>query len=388
MLLNQLLHQFPKLSPAHRAGDPDLYYVLDGHKLAIWDPNTIYLFDPPQSLLQILEGVGPGRAPGGCLVTAKGGEQAQRILELAELSGISWLELQEDRIPLDLGSELLRAIYQVAGPARFSADRIRDELVGELLEGGELGEDLLRRCADLGVHLENAACVLVISFAAGPLGRGRAGPTRSRPEFITRREVWERARSYLVERYPQCSAHSLGNQIVILLDRRLHDPMALGNELLGVLRRIPGGLVVGALGGAYPAPALLARSYQEALWATEVALEDPVRLGMVRFDQVRYPLLLREIARNERIRNLLMDSLQALRKVDPSYRKTLMESLRAYLAEGKSISRASKRLGIHSNTLKYRLKRLGEYIDLHSENSEVQIVHHLALDLGLRLDEG
>ena len=60
-------------------------------------------------------------------------------------------------------------------------------------------------------------------------------------------------------------------------------------------------------------------------------------------------------------------------------RGTLRETLRAYLETGGSHAAASDRLGIHRNTMAYRLRRISELIGRDVGDSQSWLTLHLAL---------
>ena len=97
--------------------------------------------------------------------------------------------------------------------------------------------------------------------------------------------------------------------------------------------------------------------------------------------QLLYPL--RETSE---LRKFVSDALGTLERRDQ--RGTLRETLRAYLETGGSHADASHRLGIHRNTLAYRLRRIGELIGRDVGDPRSWLTLHLALwasDL-LRID--
>lgn len=57
-----------------------------------------------------------------------------------------------------------------------------------------------------------------------------------------------------------------------------------------------------------------------------------------------------------------------------------METLRAFLDEGRSVSRAAKRLFVHENTLRYRMKKIETLLEV-----DLDVTENLVdLFLGLR----
>src|SRR5688500_10080239 len=88
--------------------------------------------------------------------------------------------------------------------------------------------------------------------------------------------------------------------------------------------------------------------------------------------QLLYPL--RETSE---LRQFVSEALGTLERRDN--RGTLRETLRAYLETGGSHADASTRLGIHRNTLAYRLRRIGELIGRDVANPRTWLPLHLAL---------
>ena len=88
--------------------------------------------------------------------------------------------------------------------------------------------------------------------------------------------------------------------------------------------------------------------------------------------QLLYPL-----RDTSELRQFVSDALGTLERHDR--RGTLRESLRAFLETGGSHANASQRLGIHRNTLAYRLRRIGQLIGRDVGDPRTWLTLHLAL---------
>jgi DNA-binding PucR family transcriptional regulator len=77
------------------------------------------------------------------------------------------------------------------------------------------------------------------------------------------------------------------------------------------------------------------------------------------------------------LRQFVSETLGILERRD--LRGTLRDTLRAYLESGGSHADASNRLGIHRNTLAYRLRRIGELIGHDVGDPRTWLTLHLAL---------
>src|SRR5215208_7155074 len=99
--------------------------------------------------------------------------------------------------------------------------------------------------------------------------------------------------------------------------------------------------------------------------------------------QLLYPL-----RDSSELRQFVSAALGILERRD--HRGTLRETLRAYLETGGSHADASNRLGIHRNTLAYRLRRISELIGRDASNPKLWLTLHLALWASelVRVDSG
>ena len=88
--------------------------------------------------------------------------------------------------------------------------------------------------------------------------------------------------------------------------------------------------------------------------------------------QLLYPL-----RDTSELRTFVSEAMGTLERRDQ--RGTLRETLRAYLETGGSHAEASNQLGIHRNTLAYRLRRIGELIGRDVGDPTSWLTLHLAL---------
>jgi hypothetical protein len=135
--------------------------------------------------------------------------------------------------------------------------------------------------------------------------------------------------------------------------------------------------------------ARLPAAAREAMFIATLQAESRFPREAVSFDsiddigafQLLYPL-----RDTSELRKFVSDALGTLDRRDQ--RGTLRETLRAYLETGGSHADASHRLGIHRNTLAYRLRRIGALIGRDVGDPRLWLTLHLALwasDL-LRID--
>ncbi len=139
----------------------------------------------------------------------------------------------------------------------------------------------------------------------------------------------------------------------------------------------------GLIGVGHPAPLVgLARSYGQALEATEVYRRLGVASGMVTFESLGVLHWLYHMPPELRDENPYLARLRRLRREHP----VLVETLEAYLDTGANAAQTANRLYLHRSTLLYRLRRVEDLLGLSLADPLVRLNLHVALK-ALRLVE-
>lgn len=142
---------------------------------------------------------------------------------------------------------------------------------------------------------------------------------------------------------------------------------------------------------ALSAPALgvasLPRATREARFVSNLLVQDQFPRRAASFDSVEdigALRLLYELRDSNELRQFVNQTLGGLEKRDQ--RGTLRETLRAFLESGGSQVDASNKLGIHRNTLAYRLRRIDEIVGRDVGDPASWLTLHLALSAAEMLD--
>jgi len=384
MQLKELLVRLPLFEVL--TGDPHLIEVSRVEELrAEMDPlpGTLYLVEREDTLLAWIETYRHSSLFRHLGFVLPGPAEFRSV---SGLSDVVVLRYVESRLPLDLSARILRIFYEQHQPLQTDVELLRKEIIEELMRGAPTSmEGLLARANVLGLALEQKRQVLLVdledpnAFYLRYLAEGESyvSLVRSRMLSLLREILLNDSSHHVV------SLHGTG--AVALLDRRgVEEPAILAKKVYEKLRREFGTMTfVVALGNPYPSPGLLAKSYREAQAVLEVCRIYGFRTPWITFESIRSQIFFHALGKNTEVADLVKAVLDPLRAVEPRYRRALLEALVAYLECDRSVRRASKVLGVHPNTLKYRIRRLEELLSLQSVDGERKLLYYIAAKLSL-----
>jgi sugar diacid utilization regulator len=121
--------------------------------------------------------------------------------------------------------------------------------------------------------------------------------------------------------------------------------------------------------------------YREALVA--VALAEGSPSGLLRFADLGLHRLLFDVAHVDRVEEHIQRWIGPLLRYDAAHQARLVETLACFLT-GEGHKDTARTLSIHPSTLKYRLRRIREILDVDFTRADVRF----NIELALRLKEG
>lgn len=378
MLLNDLLHPFPEIILQQGETAQIAIHRIDAlYSTSAPVDGTLYLHADAAEASRIVAGWREKyRLTGLAVLTA----HREGTVELEDHAAhrVVWAEyVVSGPLPIDLSARLLRVLFEHQ-PRNVSEDeQLRDELVEELLtRPPAYAAETFRRAHHASLDFSGYTTVVLVGGRSYEPGGTFAGglPTKQALMRETRRATTEDA--------PGIGVFRVGTHVVALLDARRHPPMVLAARLASYLQvAFPASYVLAAIGTPVADPTDLGRSYREARAALEVTLDTVRQERWVSYEDVRHLLLYRAIRQNPELRGLIEGSLRPLLDLPGEYRKVLLETLVAYLEHNRSPHRAALALGVHPNTLKYRMKRINEFIDLNTLSGNHYVLYFLAARL-------
>jgi GAF domain-containing protein len=308
-----------------------------------------------------------GLAPRLCAAVSAGGE----------LLGTIWVAQGNAPLGAEAEDELVRAAELAAihlVSHRASEDikrRTRGAFVRELLEGRVPATSL---SATVPLKTEGPFTVLLFDMV------GADGPSRG--------GMGERILSiislYCEDEHPDAMCALVDDRFWSLLptSRNGADERAVGLARK-IAERVERSLHVRlrvAIGASVPSVADVPRSRRAAEQALKVMIDRQPAGQVVRIDDVRaHAVLLELLDVAAEHSNFQQGKLDALIDHDAARGTSYVPTLRAYLDAACDTGRAAAEIGVHVNTLRYRLKRLVELSGLRLDDPDERLVTELQL---------
>lgn len=262
------------------------------------------------------------------------------------------------------------ALHLLAHQSKGDVEReVRGNLLRQVLDGTGSADLLAER---LGISADEGCSVVAFSIA------GIEGP-----DAIAVRDSIVNLVALHSEAFRWHAASIwIGDTVYTLLPTNAPSSriLVLARDLVGRISSVLGVTAVAGVGSPVPRLEQASVSRREA---DQVVRALAVRGGSAAtIDQVsaqRVLLVLSDLVAEHP--ELASEKVRALQQSDTESGTVYVETLRAYLDAFGSIPRASEALGVHPNTLRYRLRRALELADLDLEDGDERVV----VELGLRL---
>jgi PucR family transcriptional regulator, purine catabolism regulatory protein len=265
--------------------------------------------------------------------------------------------------------------------------RVRGELVDDLLSGAYGEEsDVLRRARYLHYDLSLAHRLLVVDIDQF-VRLIRERQYDERQIIRLKQRLLGLVTSVVARRHPRPLVTSRSDSIILLVPVDGTGPATrVGHELAeriqDAVRESDLGLRVSvAIGGPCAAP----RDYRAAFRQARQSLEITTRFGkgeqIVNSERLGIDRLLAQVENRHELEEFANQLLGPLVHYDEARRTALLETLDEYLRRHGNLLQAAHALHIHENTLRYRLARISEMLDLDLRDEDTR----LDLLLGLRI---
>jgi DNA-binding PucR family transcriptional regulator len=278
-----------------------------------------------------------------------------------------------------LGAARTTALYLLRQRTEASVGlRLREDLLASLLEGRIEAAAL----ADT-VEVTARRPAVVAAFALSPGGRPAAAEEHDRSEReLQRRRMIDLVAVHTAAYRRTALVTALGGRVYVLLPELAGAEaavVALTRRTVEAARGVLGVAVQGAVGSPVAALAEVPRSRTDADRVLDAMGRD-LALDVATMADVRSRVLVGETLAHLRATPTLRDPrLELLARHDAEAGSALAVSLMAYLEEFGDVRAAARRLHIHPNTLRYRVRRAEAVTGIDLGDARERLFAHLQL---------
>jgi sugar diacid utilization regulator len=284
-----------------------------------------------------------------------------------------------EQAALVLALEMMKQRASYETELRLKADFLDDLLSDEPMNQA----DLFQRASVLGYNLDSPSLVLVVDSTLASIEKISLEKAR----YLNRQAVM-RVQQTVSERYPENLVANQSSRILVIV------PIRSGGEELDLeisplaqdihhrLRRIDPALHT-MIGVGNPCGEIseIRTTYRQACRAIDAArslgrVNETIRIS----DLGIYGLLFREDA-NDELRAFALESLSPLIDYDRQYNTDLLTTLDRYLTHQGKLAETARNLYIHVNTLRQRLERIEDVLEIDLQEPMVRLNLQLALSI-------
>jgi purine catabolism regulator len=261
--------------------------------------------------------------------------------------------------------------------------KLRADLLDELIAGSGDPVEQAGRLRAHHIDVERPLRVLLVESERPAEPRTSRGPKAEEQAEEARAELQEVIETALAAQGYPTVAMSRGDAIIVLLQPgRSEDEQLRSTGILvrgRIEERAPGAQVCGGLSDAFVGVEAVARACAQAREATRLARGSGLST-IALFNELGPSIRALENQSSEQLELFYASTIGALQAHDDAHHDELVRSLMTYLEEQRSVGRAAKRLYVHQNTMRYRLKKIESLLGIRLGDTEILV----DLFLGLR----
>lgn len=286
-------------------------------------------------------------------------------------------------VALSFAQKLLALELLKTRDARLLQRKLRADLLDELISGTDSGSEALDRVRSYHLDPDRPLCVAIFEAQAFDRTLAARGVTKMEAVQEARSALHECLEEGFHERRLAVLSLMRGDSVMVLFPAERRGADGLRELVTGIVRR-PDGLLEGvspAAGLSEPFRGLagVARAFAQAHEAVRLAAASGGAAVML-FSDLGPSIRALENQTLEQLELFYGSTVRPLEQHDQDTGDELVASLAAFLDEGRSVARASRRLFVHPNTLRYRLKKIEAVLGVRLDDTETIV----DLFLGMR----
>jgi sugar diacid utilization regulator len=295
-------------------------------------------------------------------------------------------EAGADSVRLLLLHRVARAVEHLENARQRAADapvQTRAELLNELLaREPNAARDLVRRARGLDIPIDGWHVVIRLELEnlselraddeVGVLGLTQLAARLATEATGSRAGAWNRAGTGATILLIHSRQAEAGPELQDAVARTARAAIARVRSVIPLLTMRCG------VGGVHAGPTGLRTSAMEARAAVAAALTTNRPNVPVRFDSTGLRRVLLQWYALDDARDSVARILEPLDRLGPAKSREAIRTLRAYLDGHRSLNRAAATLGLHRNTVRYRVERTFETLGVDPEDAEQCLMLQLA----------
>ncbi len=252
---------------------------------------------------------------------------------------------EAERKIFSLLCKILATELRVSASAAIAAKRTHEYILADILNGKLYGDQLRQQLIAVNIEPRRSRCLFVVE---------KDGPSQPPIEYV---------RDSLENMLHKCKSFIYNDKLVLLFEFSgnlllTHDERSQFKAFLTA-----NGLVCGG-SGRFLSMNSLPSAYTQAVTATRIGKQMEGR-GPIYYlwEYVTYHMC--DLLHNEQnLFDFCNPMLLCIKRYDEDNRTCFMPTIRAYLKSGRNPAKTASLLGIHRNSVDYRLKRMQELFDL------------------------
>ncbi|HEV2954225.1 MAG TPA: GAF domain-containing protein [Candidatus Dormibacteraeota bacterium] len=317
------------------------------------------------------------------LVPVRAGADLLGVLAVVFPEGVAESQAAEDqgrRRALEHGATVLAVELSKERAAAEVERRLRGDLIEEILAGGldaVEAERVAKQAERLGHHLPHRAWVVVLEpddpeSETLMSSRGRQDRLDSSVADLVRR------------RLPGALALTRSASIVVLIPGEISADLAAAEKFAALLQStvapvLRPGTASAGVGNQAESVSELPRSHMEARQALRLSRRTGTKGKVISYRSLGAFRLLLEVQSPETLRRFVAEVLGPLLKYAESRETPLLATMEALVAARWVRRQAARTLGIHINSMTYRIERIEALTSLSLDDPETRVALAIAL---------
>jgi purine catabolism regulator len=285
-------------------------------------------------------------------------------------------------VALSFAQKLLALEHLKTRDARLLQRKLQSDLLDELIGAADVGDEIRERIRVFHLYPDRPLCLAVFESPGLERHLGAGGVTRIETVQEARWALHEALEEGFLEHRLAVLTLTRADSAVVLFPVERRTSAGLRELAVGIIKRsaqtVPGVALFAGLSDTFRGLSGVSRAFVQAHEAVRLAAAHGGP-QVTLFSDLGPSIRALENQSLEQLELFYGSTIRPLEAHDEETGDELVGSLASYLEEGRSITRASRRLFIHPNTLRYRLKKIEGVLGSRLDETETIVDLYLGM---------